>query len=628
MNTNKKEPDENDLADIELEDRIRAEQVRSAYSNTAPGMSATAVAAILVAGILAGTGAISWTLAIVFGAFMLVQIHARMLLITTYQRRQPPDHEWRVWSRRFSIGVLVASFGVGGFSLLLLSPDHFDMQLLVMLFICAVASGAITAFGVLRPAIYYSILPMLMLPTGWMMVQGDWVHWVLALIILGWLAAISDQARRYGAQFEEAVRLRFENENLIAKLRAEKSIAEDASTAKSRFLAAASHDLRQPVHALTLFVAALRPRVADAEARRLLDYIDSSVQAMGGLFNGLLDISRLDAGVVEVHAQSFLMQPMLERICRDFAADAAAKNIELRLANTRTAVYSDPLLVERVVRNIVSNAISYTEKGAVLVGCRRRGKSLHLQVWDTGRGIPADEQAQIFKEFYQVGNPERDRSKGVGLGLAIVKRLTVLLGHPLRLRSQVDRGTVFTLELPLSDPAAARAMDAAEGSASGLAGGLIVVVDDELAIQVAMKSLLEGWGFRAIVAGSCEEVLRLLAECPDRPVLIICDYRLRAHENGIRVIERLRSEYNDDDIPGLLITGDTAPDRLREAQESGLLLLHKPVANSRLRAAISHLVAHPVAQLVMRPASQPESQAAPTESDPARREETSRLGSG
>jgi signal transduction histidine kinase/CheY-like chemotaxis protein len=526
---------------------------------------------------------------------MLIQIQARMLLIATFQRRQPPDHEWRLWSRRFTIGVMVASFGVGGFSLLLLQPAHFDLQLLVMLFVCAVGSGAITAFGVLRPAIYLSILPILLFPTAWMMAQGDWVHWVLALIILGWLAAITNQARRYGAQFEEAVRLRFVNEELIARLRAEKAIAEEASMAKSRFLAAARHDLRQPVHALTLFVAALRPRIADAETRRLLDYVDSSVQAMGGLFNGLLDISRLDAGVVEVHAQSFLMQPMLERICRDFSAEAAAKKLTLRLAPTRAGVFSDPLLVERVVRNIVSNAISYTDTGGVLVGCRRRGRSLCVQVWDTGRGIPPEEQAHIFKEFYQVGNPERDRSKGVGLGLAIVKRLTALLGHPLRLRSQQHRGSVFTLELPLSDAAAATGGVSMEEAGDSLAGGLILVVDDEHTIQLGMKSLLEGWGFRTIVAGSCEEILPLLAECPDRPALMICDYRLRAHENGIRVIERLRSEYNDDEIPGMLITGDTAPDRLREAQESGLLLLHKPVSNARLRAAISHLVARPAA---------------------------------
>ncbi len=579
---------------IELEDRIRAAQVRSAYGNTAPGMTATAVAAFLVAGILAGTGAVGWPMAIAFSVFMLVQIQARLLLIATYNRHQPPEHEWRTWSRRFTAGVMVASFGLGGFSVVLLSPDFFDMQLLLMLFLCAVASGAITAFGVLRPAIYLSILPMLLMPTAWMIAQNDWVHWVLALIIIGWLLAITDQARRYGAQFEESVRLRFENEELIARLRNEKSVAEDASSAKSRFLAAASHDLRQPVHALSLFVAALRPRVTDREAARMLDHIDSSVQAMGGLFNGLLDISRLDAGVVEVSTQSFAIQPLLERICRDFAADAAAKKIELRLRPSRAAAFSDPLLVERIVRNIVSNAIAYTDRGRVLVGCRRRGRTVCIQVWDTGRGIPPEEQARIFQEFYQVGNPERDRGRGVGLGLAIVKRLTALLGHPLKLRSQPERGSMFSLELPFSDApldAAPRPLDGSRVTGSGT--GLILVVDDEAAIQVAMKDLLEGWGFKTITAGSCDELLDKLADCPDRPALIICDYRLRAHENGIHVIDRLRAEYNDDDIPGMLITGDTAPDRLRDARESGLLLLHKPVSNSRLRAAILHLVSSP-----------------------------------
>jgi signal transduction histidine kinase/CheY-like chemotaxis protein len=577
---------------IELEDRIRAAQVRSAYSNTAPGMSATAIAAFLVAGILAGTGAVGWPIAIAFSVFMLVQIQARLLLIAAYHRHDPPDHEWRLWSRRFTTGVVVASLGLGIFSWVLLSPTQFDMQLLLMLFLCAVASGAITAFGVLRPAIYFSILPMLLFPTAWMMSRNDWVHWILAAIIIGWLLAITNQARRYGAQFEESVRLRYENEDLIARLRHEKSVAEDASSAKSRFLAAASHDLRQPVHALSLFVAALRPRVTDREAARMLDHIDSSVQAMGGLFNGLLDISRLDAGVVEVNAQSFAIQPLLERICRDYAGEAATKKIELRLKPTRAAAFSDPLLVERIVRNIVANAIAYTDRGRVVVGCRRRARTVSVVVADSGRGIPKVEQALIFQEFYQVGNPERDRGRGVGLGLAIVKRLTALLGHPLRMHSQPEHGSVFMLELPYSDAPLAvplRPFDASQ-DAAGNGGGLILVVDDEVSIQVAMKDLLEGWGFKAIIAGSCEELLARLADCPDLPALIICDYRLREHENGIHVIERLRAEYNDDDIPGMLITGDTAPDRLREAQESGMLLLHKPVNNSRLRAAIIHLV--------------------------------------
>lgn len=578
--------------DSELDNRIHAEQVRSAYTNTATGMTVTAIAGFLVVAILVGVGAAGWTLAICFGAFMLVQMHARLLLIDTYQRRQPPDHEWRLWSRRFTIGAVVASVGLGGFALLLLPAGRFDLQLLIMLYLCAVASGAITAYGVLRPAIYSALVPMLVPPAAWMIAQGDWVHWLMAVIILGWLLAVSAQARRYSAQFEESVRLRFENEDLIARLREEKSIAEEASNAKSRFLAAASHDLRQPVHALSLFVAALRPRVTDEEGARMLDHIDTSVQAMAGLFNGLLDISRLDAGVVEVNIETFAIQPLLERICRDFEAQAAAKKIEIILRPGGGVVRSDPLLVERVVRNIVSNAVACTQAGGVIVRARQRGRWLRVQVWDTGPGIPRSERSRIFQEFYQVGNPERDRRRGVGLGLAIVKRLTALLGHPLALRTREGRGSLFSLELPVSEaPLSVRrpVFDAGEKCADP-EPALVLVVDDEVPIQVAMQNLLQGWGYKVVIAGSCEELLEKLADCPDRPELIICDYRLRAHENGIHVIERLRSEYNDDDIPGMLITGDTAPDRLREAQESGLLLLHKPVNNHRLRGAVDQLV--------------------------------------
>lgn len=582
--------------DTELENRIRAEQVRSAYNSTAPGMTATAVAAMLVGGILVGVDAIGLPLAIAFGGFMLIQVQARLLLISSYRQHQPPDHEWREWSRRFSLGVLAVGLGVGGFAVLVLPPGRLDLQLLILLYVCAVASGAVTAYGVLRPAIY-SILPILLLPAGWMMIQGDWLHWVLALIILGWLVAITEQARRVAAQFEESVRLRFENEELIERLTQEKIVAEEASNAKSRFLAAASHDLRQPVHALSLFVAAMRPRVTDPEAVRMLDHIDTSVQAMSGLFDGLLDISRLDAGVVEVNAETFSIQPLLERICRDHASQAEAKCVELRLRPSRASVFSDPMLVERVVRNIVANAIAYTDRGRVLVGCRRRGRSLVVQVWDTGRGIPGEEQARIFQEFYQVGNSERDRGRGVGLGLAIVKRLTALLNHPLGLRSAPGRGSVFSITLPYSDarPAASAMLADGPADSSTHEPALVLVVDDELRIQIAMRSLLQGWGFDVVTAASGDELMSELANRPERPALIISDYRLRANENGIRVIERLRSEYNDDDMPGMLITGDTAPDRLKEAQDSGLLLLHKPVSDSRLRAAIIHLMSRPEA---------------------------------
>ena len=235
-----------------------------------------------------------------------------------------------------------------------------------------------------------------------MLAQGDWVHWVLALITLGWLIAIADQARRYSAQFEESVRLRFENEDLIARLRQREGHGRGG---EHRQVAVPRGGEPRPAPAGARAVAVRRgaasARHGSPRRRGMLDHIDSSVQAMGGLFNGLLDISRLDAGVVEVNAQTFAMQPLLERICRDYAGDAAAKQIELRLtADRAAAVYSDPLLVERIVRNIVANAIAYTDSGRVLVGCRRRGRSrarrgLGYRARHSDRGAGADIQGVL-----------------------------------------------------------------------------------------------------------------------------------------------------------------------------------------------------------------------------------------
>jgi two-component system, sensor histidine kinase len=572
-------------------DRVRAEQIRSVYHVSPPGLIIATVSSAIFASIVAGSGAVSWRVVFIFMAVQLSQLVLRRFIWLAYRRAAKPVEEWRRWALYFCIGSFVGGLVIGVGSLWLMPTGRLDMQLIMWALICGIVSGAVTAYGAYLPSLYASLAPMVGIPFVWMVLQADWQHYLIAVTIFAWIVANVEQARRYSASIQETVRLRFENEDLVAGLRREKAIAEEASAAKSRFLAAASHDLRQPVHALSLFVAALRPRVVDPEAVTLLDHVDSSVRAMGSLFNGLLDISRLDAGVVEVNTHSFAIQPMLERICRDHAGEAQAKGVALTLKPCSMVVKSDPVLLERIVRNIVANAVAYTDRGRVVVGCRR-GAALSIQVWDTGRGIPLSEQEQVFKEFYQVGNPERDRTKGVGLGLAIVKRLTMLLGHPLQLSSRVDQGTVFKLDVPLSPAAVPIDVGHAETPllAETRGSGLILVIDDEAAIQSAMKSLLEDWGYQCIVAGSFEEMMARIASCPDQPRLIVSDYRLRGQEDGIYAIERLRSEYNDEEIPGMLITGDTAPDRLREARESGLLLLHKPVPNSRLRAAITHLV--------------------------------------
>jgi CheY-like chemotaxis protein len=385
------------------------------------------------------------------------------------------------------------------------------------------------------------------------------------------------------------VTLRIQAEQLAQDLRRQKEIAEQANLAKSSFLAAASHDLRQPIHALGLFVGALRGIAMSSEGERLVEQIEASTEAMDGLFSALLDISRLDAGIVEVHRRPFAIAPFVSRICRDHEQEAQAKGLTLVCRPGNAIACSDPLLIERVLRNLISNAIRHTQTGRVAVLCRQRAAELLIQVWDTGPGIPPDQQERVFQEYYQLGNPERDRAKGLGLGLAIVRRLTQLLDCPLALCSRPGRGSCFAVTLPLAGAFVAEEPSVKDEELGALATGLVVVIDDEVAIREAMATLLGGWGHEVITAGSGDDAIRRLATCTVSPDLIISDYRLRNGETGAEVIERLRSEYNDT-IPAMLITGDTAPDRLAEAQASGLLLLHKPVSNGRLRAAIVNLV--------------------------------------
>jgi signal transduction histidine kinase len=572
-------------------DRVRAAQIRSIYRNTPPGLVATSVALGGFTIVLANIDAVSVQGAVVLVALIVAQTVARLLLTRAHGRSVEVDRHWREWGRRFAAGAIVGGLTIGGGVAWIMSTGRVDLQTLSLLLVCVFTSGAVVAFAAYLPAFISFFVAASIAPMIWLLVHGGVLYNSLAVMYVIWFFAVTELARRTSASFTESVMLRFENLDLVENLQREKLAAEQANAAKSRFLAAASHDLRQPVHALSLFVAAMRPRTMDDEARELLDHIDDSVRAMGGLFGGLLDISRLDAGVVEVTRGPIAVQPLLERVCHDFEVLANAKGLQLVVHKCSMSVMSDALLLERILRNIIANAVTYTDRGRVVVGCRRRHGHVSIQVWDTGRGIPADEQEHVFQEFYQLGNPERDRTKGVGLGLAIVRRLTLLLGHTLTVRSELGKGSLFAVSAPYADAAAAAAAQTGEFAAPFLAHGhgLILVIDDEMAIQIAMKSLLESWGYEAITAGSCDEMLERIATHRTAPRLIISDYRLRDNASGIDAIERLRSEYNDE-IPGMLITGDTAADRLKEAQESGFLLLHKPVPNHRLRASIAHLI--------------------------------------
>lgn len=374
-----------------------------------------------------------------------------------------------------------------------------------------------------------------------------------------------------------------------AELRARKEEAEQATLTKSRFLAAASHDLRQPMHALGLFIAELSQQPHAPESRRLVERIAASAEAMENLLDSLLDISKLDAGVLEPNVCPFALQPLLERIVLEQRPRAVMHELLLKVRPTAYWIESDPVLFERILSNLVSNAVRYTRNGRVLVACRRRGDRLRIEVRDNGVGIAADAQSIIFQEFVQLDNPARSRDKGLGLGLAIVRRLTDLLGHRLSVRSQPQKGSVFAIEVPIAAPVEYRRGGDMRRSPGNLAGFHVALIDDDPLAQAGMRSLLESWGCRVTAADDVNEVVdRLESGVQPDPQLIISDYRLEGSAAGIDAIRTLRDRFGAG-LPAVLISGDTGPETLGLAQREGLPLLHKPVRPARLRALLNRL---------------------------------------
>jgi signal transduction histidine kinase/CheY-like chemotaxis protein len=365
---------------------------------------------------------------------------------------------------------------------------------------------------------------------------------------------------------------------------------EIANTYKSHFLASASHDLRQPLHALNLFVAQLQGEADPAERSRLVGRIDAAVGSMNELFEALLDMTKLEAGILKANAAEFPVARLLERVETTFADSARKKGLRLRVVASSAWVASDPILLERILLNLASNAVRYTEKGGVVVGCRRRGNGLRIDAYDTGAGIPEDQRQRIFGEFYQL-SVNADRREGLGLGLAIVDRLGRLLGHKVELDSRPGRGSRFSVTVPLAvqphSPAEAQAPSAV--IADPARGKRIIVIDDDALVLDGMRGILQSWGCQVETAASGDAALASLVAKVEPPDLIISDSRLADGETGIEAIERLRAAVGAP-IPAFVITGDTAPDRLREASTGGFHLLHKPVSPAALRATLNHLL--------------------------------------
>lgn len=402
---------------------------------------------------------------------------------------------------------------------------------------------------------------------------------------------INAMAERIGVTQDE---LRARVAEATADLQQAKDAAEHATIAKSHFLAAASHDLRQPLHALGLFVSALAQSRAARQEPELVAHIQSAVDALQNLLDAILDISRLDGGNVVPSIGCFPLSQVLDRLGQDLSLLAAQKGLRLKLRSTRFWVRSDEKIVERILLNLVGNALRYTRTGGVLVSSRRRRDVLVVEVWDTGAGIPEHAREGIFEEYVQLANPERDRAKGLGLGLAICRRLADLLGIPLGVRSRPGRGSVFWIELPVVPAGLPRELPSTESALSeGVVDparirGTVLVVERDALVRAGMQQAIVSWGGRVLLAADREEALSRCRESDPPPDLTICNLRLPGRGSGIELAQELRREYEG--MAVLLVSADVSDEAQTAARNAGFALLKQPVPAGRLRAALRHLL--------------------------------------
>ncbi|MDJ0951537.1 MAG: PAS domain-containing protein [Alphaproteobacteria bacterium] len=373
-----------------------------------------------------------------------------------------------------------------------------------------------------------------------------------------------------------------------------KEHAERANLAKSRFLAAASHDMRQPLQALRLLMSVLETTPSARERRQILKDMTGAVDAMGDLLNALLDISKLEAGAVSPELSQFSIQRSLDRIRRDFQAQAQSKGLDFRVLPCAAVVHSDPVLVDRILSNLVANAVQYTETGRILVGCRSHGPHLRVEVWDSGIGIPQDQLGNVFEEFHQLENPARDRTKGLGLGLAIVKRLANLLDLPLDVRSVPSSGSVFSIEIPrrLAVHRPARQAQRPAAAKPELGKIAILVIEDDAAVAAAMGRLLSRWGAEVRLVDSYAAAIAEFSGAGYQPDLIISDYRLPGRHSGIAALKGIEQRLGRR-VPSIVITGDSQPQSMAVAEAAGYRLLHKPVDPRELEREIRRLAPDP-----------------------------------
>jgi signal transduction histidine kinase len=555
---------------------------RRSYVALAVNVAAALCCWLTYAGLSGDTAALWWALTL--HASQALQAALVLSFWRRARRAEDPPGRW-LW--RFQAVVLACSMAWGSAPLWLHLDLHTPAAWVVLASLLVVTGAGANIVSVKRSAIVLWLVPLLA-PLAWTLLRQplelarDIGGMVCAFMLLIWLLA--DQQRRL---LGRALQTEFDNDALVAALRQQVALVEQANREKSRFLAAASHDLRQPMHALGLFAAALQRQLGETALKPTVTHMIRSIDALDQSFNAMLDVSRLDAGVVEPNLQSFPVRDLFRVLHMHWTGQAEELGLSLRFKPGGKIVTSDPHLLERVLSNLIHNATRYTRQGGVVVVARSRHSGTSIEVWDTGMGIAEDELPRIFDEFYQVGNPGRDRSAGLGMGLAIVKRLVLLMGHSMEVRSRPGRGTVFRVLIKPTELAEMRSvvLGAETVPPELTADRTVLLIDDEQSILVGMSELLAGWGYKVLTAATISEACHAVRRHADVIDIVVSDLRLAHQEDGIEAIERVRAAYGAP-LPALLITGDTSADEVKRAHDSGHQVLFKPVRTRELYAAL------------------------------------------
>jgi signal transduction histidine kinase/CheY-like chemotaxis protein len=536
------------------------------------------------------------------GALALL-LGARLAHYLRFRRNPDADeatlHEWR---RSWKVLVLAqaSTWAVAVWLFWDLGTPYHRTALMLVIFSLGLASVQLLAT---QQRLYIAFVGLLMVPAIVRIATDTtqpW-HWQLAGILVLQFVALLVMGRVQRSALDQVIRLKAHSEKLAEQLRVEMGVsegarraAEAASRAKTQFFAAASHDLRQPLHAMGLFAEALRQRTHDPEVASLVNSINESVDALEGLFGELLDITRIDTGGVDVNPAPVPMRELFARLRLHFEPTAFEKGLALSFHGERHVAFADPVLLERILRNLVSNAIRYTDDGGVLVSCRQRGDKLLMQVWDSGIGISEASLPRIFDEFYQVQSRrplEPHQRKGLGLGLAIVARLAALLEAPISVRSRIGHGTVFSFEVPPGKVVRALGPAATQARAPlglTLQGRLMLLVEDEPAVREGLVVLLKAWGASVLDFDSVAALQAWLAGGPiEAPDLLLVDYRLPQGGTGLDALAAARRHWPGHRLPAIVITGSTIGGHEREAAENDFHLLIKPVLPNKLRAMIA-----------------------------------------